>query len=347
MTTAEALPTGRVAEALDDYWDAVSANDAERALQVVGAALDDGARLSAVLDDVVAACQRRVGGLWLDGEWSVAREHAATAVSEYVVRALLARVGGEAGHEPAEPGERPSPALLVACAEREWHALPALVVCTLLTEAGHRVRFLGGDVSTRTLQGALLDVPTQAVLISASLASSLLFVRRHVETASHSGIPTVVGGHGFDPAGRRARALGATAQASGGADVAGVVAGLPARVRPVEPLTGPGPSEAALLAPRTTAVARGAMSRLAERPDAPEGHLADVLADQLPVVVGCVVSGLLVDEPDVVRETGGWLGRVLDSRGGGPELVDLALAAVRDELHDFPTAVTLLDAATA
>jgi hypothetical protein len=70
----------------------------------------------------VVAAQLRVGELGAGHQWTVAREHAATAVAETVVRRLA--------DDLPEPADGPS--YVVACVEREWHALPALVVSTIL-----------------------------------------------------------------------------------------------------------------------------------------------------------------------------------------------------------------------
>lgn len=367
-----------------EYWRAVEANDAPRALAVAETALaehdclpggsGDGALVEQVLADLVIAAQRRVGDAWARNTLSVAQEHAATAVSEYVVRSLLARYGGRtagatdlggtggvlaAGSGPGDVviGGRSVPTVVVACAEREWHALPGLVLATALAARDVPVLYLGSDVSTRTLQGILLDEAVRAVLVSASLSPALLYVRRHVETATQSGIPTVVGGSAFDPAGRRAAALGATAQAASADDAVAVLADLPVRVPAAPRLSGAGVREGQQLAPRVNAVARAACARVLEtvpvlagrrggsgdgRADADEDgtaeHLEDVLADQMPVLVGCVVAALLTDDPTVVSENWSWFRQVVRARGADDELLARVEGALRDQLRDFPAA---------
>ena len=141
-----------------------------------------------VLQDLVVATQLRIGEHWASNTCTVAREHAATAVSESVVRRLAERVP-----EPTGTG-----VLLVGCAEREWHALPALVVAESLRSWGLPTVYLGPSTSRDQLVSRILDVGPRAVLLSASLTSSFPRVRRQIEAARGTGTAVLVGGAAFD-----------------------------------------------------------------------------------------------------------------------------------------------------
>ncbi|NYG53732.1 cobalamin-dependent protein [Nocardioides perillae] len=329
----------------DDYWRAVVANDVDAALAVVDHAAEhdpDGA-----LERLVAGTQVRVGELWERDEFTVAQEHAATAVSELVVRHHLER------SQAARPRVDRAPApVVVACAEREWHALPGLLIAASLSRRGLDVVSLGADVSAQRLHGALLDAPVTAVLVSASLSSSLPRVRAHVETARLVGTPVVVGGSAFDRAGRRAAVLGATAQAGDAATAADLVPSLPRRVSPAPPLTHPGVDEAVLLEADQARLVDSVQDRLLQRaaertaagPDAAtEDRWSRVLGDQLPHLLGSVAAALLVEEPEVLGEVRRWLSTVLAGRSAPPTTVDDVWSVLREVLHDFPHATALLD----
>ena len=242
MTESSSLLTADVA----GYWSAVSAGDGRSALAVALAARDRGVRLEDVLTGLVLAAQLRVGELWAGNEWSVAGEHAATAVSEVVVRRL-----NEDLPDPAT-----GPLYLVACVEREWHALPALVVATGLKSAGLRTLYLGASASRDELVGRILDTGPRLVMLSASLTSSLPRVRRQIEAVRGTGTPVLVGGSAFDAGGVRARRLGATAYA---ADVAAAIAQL-------DTLPAPRRGGSTAAPPRS---ARGSRDRRPERRDRP------------------------------------------------------------------------------
>ncbi|GAB3080912.1 cobalamin-dependent protein [Nocardioides zeae] len=321
-----------VATAVQDrYWDRVVHNDGAGARAIVDTVLTDGTPLDGILTGLVGDAQRRVGSLWAADEWTVAREHAATAVNEQVVQHLRRRIRSWRD-DAAVRAARGTPPLLVVCAEREWHALPALMLTARLESEGYAVAYLGADVSTLALQRAIADHEPRVTLVSASLSSSLVFVRRHVETATASGVPVVVGGAAFDPAGLRARRIGATAQALDPADVGSLLATLPRRVPAVPPLRTDAAREAfALLAavgPHTDAVTQ----RVARR----GGPGTTAVLDQVPHVLGALAAALLTDDASIVSETRTWLDAVGDARRCERSTLAEVWAAVTEQVADYP-----------
>lgn len=324
----------------DAYWRAVSAGDDRTALQWVDAALSGGASVADLLD-VVVESQLRVGTLWAGNEWTVAQEHAATAVGEVVVRRV-----GETVPEPAD-----GPLLLVACVEREWHALPALVLTQLLRQRGFRVDCLGANASRDHLVSHIVDRGPRAVLLSASLSSSLPRVRRQVEAVRGTGTPVVVGGRAFDAAGLRARRLGATAYAAEPDQLVRLLADLPRHVPQALPLRHPGAVEARALQGSADEVVRDVGASLRARLGLLSGSLDAapddwriVLATFVPHVVDGLVGALLTEDPSIVTETRGWLAEVLAGRGAPCDAVDALWEVLRVRLHDHPEALGMLDA---
>lgn len=324
----------------DQYWDHVLRNDGPAARALVDAALERGVPLDGVLTDLVADAQRRVGDLWAADEWTVAREHAATAVNEQVVHHLRRRVRPLPGR-PGGRAARVAAPLLVVCAEREWHALPALMLTAHLENGGHTVAYLGADVSTLALQRAIADHEPRVVLVSASLSSSLVFVRRHVEAATASGVPVVVGGAAFDAAGLRARRIGATAQALDPTDLRTLLAALPRRVPAVAPLRTEAAREAfalqAAIGPHSDVVTQ----RVARQ----GGAGTTALLDQVPHVLGSLAAALLTDDPDIVVETRAWLDAVGVARHCEPATLAEVWSAITTQVADYPRARHMLDGA--
>ena len=76
----------------DHFLRLVGDGDEYGAVEVVTDLLDDGVPPQRVMIDLIAATQGRVGELWAANEWSVAREHAATAISERALAAVSARI---------------------------------------------------------------------------------------------------------------------------------------------------------------------------------------------------------------------------------------------------------------
>ena len=323
----------------DRYWDRVLHNDSAGARALVDTVLAGGTSLSGVLTDLVGDAQRRVGSLWAADEWTVAREHAATAVNEQVVHHLRRRTRSLRDASAVRTARGTAP-LLVVCAEREWHALPALMLTARLEHEGHTVAYLGADVSTVALQRAIADHEPRATLVSASLASSLVFARRHVETATASGVPVVVGGAAFDPAGLRARRIGATAQALDPADVGALLDALPRRVPAVAPLRTEAAREAfALLA--GLGMHADVVGRRVARHGGP-GTTA--VLDQVPHVLGALAAALLTDDATIVVEARAWLDDIARARRVDRALIQELWSSVAVELRDYPLTSTALAA---
>jgi methanogenic corrinoid protein MtbC1 len=145
--------------------------------------------------------QREVGRLWQEHLWSVADEHAATAVIDGVLGAAALDI-----EAPAVPrGE-----VLVACVEQEYHSLPARLGAELLRDAGWSVTFLGGSVPAQDLQLYAVTAATDLVVLSCTVAENLPGARRGVAAISDLGLPAVVAG-GAVGTDLRARWLGASA----------------------------------------------------------------------------------------------------------------------------------------
>ncbi len=70
----------------------VGDGDEYGAVEVVTDLLDDGVPPQRIMVDLIGHTQSRVGELWAANEWTIAREHAATAISERVVAAGAARI---------------------------------------------------------------------------------------------------------------------------------------------------------------------------------------------------------------------------------------------------------------
>ncbi|WP_327007387.1 cobalamin-dependent protein [Dactylosporangium sp. NBC_01737] len=212
------------------YFALLEQRDAAGALRHAMTLLDGGTDPVDVLLDVVAPAQEQVGVRWAQGAWTVAHEHAATAISESVAMAVGGRIPA-----PAAPLGH----VILACAEREWHGLPARLVGFALQAAGWRTTFLGASTSPQQFARFLDDVDADAVAISCSVAASLPAARRLIDAAREAGLPVLVGGGAFGTDDTRARALGASGWAKDARAAAGVLATLAGVTRP-GPRTAPG-----------------------------------------------------------------------------------------------------------
>jgi MerR family transcriptional regulator, light-induced transcriptional regulator len=314
---------------------ALSAVDDRAATSLVRRLLDEGVDPLSVLVDVIATGQRTVGDRWQRGEWSIAKEHAATSVAVSATE-VVARF---AERTPITRGR-----VVVACAEREWHALPALIISSAMRLHGWKTVLLGASTSPARLSQCLHDTGPDATAVSCSILGALPTTRRFIEASTTAGIPVVVGGSAFGSDPTRAVALGATAWAPDAHGAVALLDGLPAVVRKAAPLPRESLAEQSAIEldhQRLVEVLRGRWSATAVT--SPEDTLARKLfsaacGEVLHQALHAVSATLLTGDPRPIPETSAWIDRLLTARGADPrqaaELGDVLAAALRH----FPTA---------
>jgi MerR family transcriptional regulator, light-induced transcriptional regulator len=332
---------------VDSYLAALERGDRSEALGQVRALHGEGHDVLTLIQRLLAPAQLRVGELWVSDAWSVAQEHAATAISESVLTSLAVERELHAAQLPAD-----APTLIVSCVEQEWHALPALMVTEHLRAEGFGVSYLGANASAHGLVRHVHELGPRAVLLSCSLSAFLPLVRRQVEAVRETGTPVVVGGAAFDADGRRAAMLGATGFVTSATGVVDLVRGLPDAVPPAPPLTHPGAEEAFVVFGERETFADDIERRLLARlplegvdPDRREPAWLRVLDDQLPHVVGAIAGALVTDDPEIVRHALVWASAVLQHRDAPAEVGPALREALRGALHQLPEASRMLAAA--
>jgi methanogenic corrinoid protein MtbC1 len=326
-------------QVLTRYEAALVADDATAARALVEDLLADGVDPVTVLTDVVAHVQREVGTRWQRGEWSVAQEHAATAISVAATKAVSRHVR----RMPVTRGR-----VLVACSEREWHALPAMIIDCALRADGWDSTLLGAATSPMRLNQHIQDLGPGAVAVSCSVLGALPTTRRFIEASTAAGVPIVVGGPAFGFDDVRARALGATAWAPSAQGAVAAVNGLPAVVPPADPLSAEPAGEQALLEVDhrslvETLRVRWSVSATAGTPEeASPGDLTDVANDVLHQVLHTVAAALLTADPRLVSESAWWIADVMRTRGVDVATVHELGDVVADTLTDYPLARELV-----
>src|SRR6478752_5702474 len=80
---------GGALDALGIYEQAVATGNRAAVTALVETMLTAGVHPVAVLTDVIAAAQRAVGARWQRGEWTVAQEHAATAMAVDATKTVM------------------------------------------------------------------------------------------------------------------------------------------------------------------------------------------------------------------------------------------------------------------
>lgn len=329
-------PGGGPSTTMDQhYWQAVAAGDRRSALAAVKRLRAEGATTAEILRDHLLVAQHRVGELWMTGEWSVAQEHTATSVNEGLLLWL--------GSFNAQP-RRDGPLVLVACVEDEQHAFASLVVSEILMAHGLRVDHVGGAPEADALLERAINQRSDAVLLSASLTSSLGRASALVKRLRDQGMRVVVGGQAFGDDEKRARAIGASAWCAGPEEAVAWVTAIaqdPQSARLSGTVAAAASEDVAWLEEyreQMVAYVTVGLRRSGHAPDADPGDL-EGWVDHL---VGCLSATLATDDETILLEANDWLGRVLTARGHDPELVDRVLDLLREPVASRPAAAGLV-----
>ncbi|MFF8830899.1 B12-binding domain-containing protein [Streptomyces sp. NPDC015131] len=360
-----------LARACEELWQAVRERDEYAAGQAVFSALAAGASAEDVLLEVIAPVQRRVGGEWAAGRFTVAQEHAATAIHDRIIAAMAHRAetlgasgasGASASAVPSAAGSAPVAAagvepvaaagsVTVACVDGEWHSLPARLLAEVLRHRGHRVDFLGAKVPTPHLIAHLHQTAPDAVALSSSIPVRLPGAHAAITAVQAIGIPVLVGGAAFGPDGRYARLLGADAWAPDARAAAGLLAqGLPrpatgAVRQTVEDLPHLSDQEYTLVLRNKRQLVKNTLTGLEERLPAVRAYTdaqRDRTAEDVVHILDFLTTALYMDDAELFTGFLDWTGDVLEARHVPAGVLDPGLAILQEELKDFPRALRIL-----
>lgn len=288
---------------------------------------------------LLAEVQREVGRRWQQQEFTVADEHAATAIVDLALASACLE---------AAPGGPPAEGtVVVACAEEEWHVMPALMLAEQLRAGGWDVVFLGASTPAGHLRRFLAAGPPAAVALSCTVPLHLPGARRSVAAGHAAGVPVLAGGAAFGTAPGRAAAIGADAWAPSADSAAAILAGWagssPALAAPAADET-----PALALAAERPALIERAMSALAARYPPLAHYTAWQLArtrDDFGYIIRFTEASILAADDTIVTDFATWLASVLAARGLPDRIVPLSIGVLRDCLPDgFSEADRLLQA---
>ena len=174
------------------FLQAIVTGQRHAAVQIAREALRNGLSLHDLYVDVFQSALYEVGGRWESNRLTVAQEHIATAITQYVMAQI---------YEPPDVRKTPTKGRVVLTGvEGELHSVGAVMVGDLLETAGFEVRFLGTNLPPASVLGVVRDVAPSHVAISATMLFNIGAVR-HLILAVRSEfgdrIRVVVGGGAF------------------------------------------------------------------------------------------------------------------------------------------------------
>ncbi len=274
-----------------------------------------------IVVDLLAPVQHEVGERWLRNDWNVAEEHLASGVTQKALDALANSV------EPPAPHGL----LVVACAEGDWHSLPAQMFAELLRMHGYAVAFLGASTPVDQVAKLVARHRPDALVVSCNLPLFFGGVTRMVDAAHLEGVPVIAGGRALGHSPQRARRLGADAWGATIAEATTILDGW--QNAPPQPSPEPTPldmaalqldADASSIADGGYAALLGAYPRMA----AYDEHQLARTREDLAFITRFVAAARLVDDPSVLTEFLDWLGALLAGRDVPRAALDAGLAVL-------------------
>lgn len=160
------------------------------ALAVATEALRDGTGIQDLYADVFQDSLREVGRLWETNAITVAQEHMATAVTQYVMAQVFDRIE--------------SPAIargtaMITGVPGEFHHIGPMMIADMLEANGWRVQFLGSNLPIPAIVAAIKDARPDVLGVSVTMLFNLHEAGRLIELVRGLGDPIriVVGGAAF------------------------------------------------------------------------------------------------------------------------------------------------------
>ena len=170
------------------FTEAALAGDRRAALRVVEEAIAGGLRLE-VYVRIIEPSQIEIGRLWESNRISVAQEHIATAVTQYVVSVV---------YDSLPRGASRPCSVLVSGVEGELHQLGAQLVADALELEGCRVQFLGSNVPGDHLVRRIAETRPQVIGLSTMMLFNVPRTQLLIERirGEFSDQPTILVGGG-------------------------------------------------------------------------------------------------------------------------------------------------------
>lgn len=151
--------------------------------------------LSELYQEIITPSQYEIGRLWEMNQISVAQEHLATAISQYLMGTLFSRI-------PLNlPRKHPCPRIIGVCVGSELHELGLRMLMDLFELHGWDTIFLGANTPVKDLMQMLKTDPVDVLAISVTMIShlpDLLELIPLVKTLGEKRPRIIVGGYPFN-----------------------------------------------------------------------------------------------------------------------------------------------------
>lgn len=151
--------------------------DEQSALSYIDEVMTENDRI-ALYEDLLTPAMIRIGDLWERNEITVADEHLATAVCDFIISDYEFR----AAAEETEPRKK----VMLFGVEGEEHYIGLKMAAAVFQEAGWRVRYLGPNLPLRHAETAVEAWQPDVVAMSAALSYRLPILRKSVQVLANT-----------------------------------------------------------------------------------------------------------------------------------------------------------------
>jgi methanogenic corrinoid protein MtbC1 len=197
-----------LAQLAQDYLEALLDSNRRQANGLILRAVEEGSTVRDVYLHVFQPVQRELGRLWQLGQISIAQEHLATAVTQFIMSQLYPRIFAT---------ERCGRRLLAACVGDELHELGIRMVADFFEMEGWDTYYLGASTPSTAILSAVAEHRPHLLAISVTMTF-------HVNTAAqliaelrarkhYTSTPVLVGGYPFNISPKLWQRVGADAVA--------------------------------------------------------------------------------------------------------------------------------------
>ena len=286
--------------------------------------LADGVSVDQMITGTLAGVQREVGRLWQANQWTVAQEHAATAVIDGVLGAVSLQTNNIAVPKRGS--------VLIACVEEEYHSLPARMGGERLHSDGWDVTFLGASVPAHDLQQYVVDTEPDRIVLSCTLSLHLPGAARGIAALADLGAAVTVAGAAFGDTPDRAHRLGASAWIGPHSDPSAV---LEAPMSPARAVRVDNP-ESHQLAIRLPELVEASMEAISSVPSTRDSHSVQQLSltrEDVDHILRHLALAIGLGDSQVFHEFVTWLAEVRSSRTVPRVVLTSCLRIISDVLH--------------
>lgn len=185
------------------YLQAILHGQRQAAAGIAVEAVRQGYTLPDIYADLLQESMYQIGRLWETNRITVAQEHMATAITQYVIAHLYPFI---------QPSQPPKGKMVITGVEGEQHQVGPNMVADVLESAGWDVRFLGTNAPAAGVLQAVEEHQAEVLGISATMLFNIPNVRRliaQVRALPGRNLRIILGGCAFRSAPDLYRELGA------------------------------------------------------------------------------------------------------------------------------------------